>query len=438
MMQLTIRRVFLVQMLLTAVFVLSFLPYVFGLTLTHLLIPVAFLSFVAALLPLINPQRFGLAVSSLRSSPFLWLAVIMPIFPFAWAVLHQETRSELYMLLMLVVLASCRLILTVIGFRAVLRAFGVAGLICIAIFVVNSLGGLMHAAQHAVRFRPRETQPNTVAFIFGGFTVAWLSEIWGSRSLVRRFLYGAAVIIAGWAIFLASSRASMLAVTVAVISVACISMLRLRPTSAVPIKSVVIAGLACCALVFVPLAMGPTVLEQYIGRFLQIHSHYRGISSGLSGRVPRWAKTVSQVFKELHWVIGYGYDTSRTQLGFSIDNGYLTILYEAGVFGLSIILVRLASLLRWSFFGVYRFPELRGLLMVLVAFTLNNVFDRYLFRMGNPFSLLALFVLLLDRQDLREYEFVLQKTKSVPCGVNQAETFAAGMVSRVDSDGLVR
>lgn len=195
----------------------------------------------------------------------------------------------------------------------------------------------------------------------------------------------------------------MLAVAVAVLSVVGISMLRLRPSSVVSANRLAKLFLASCLALLVVLVVGPMTLEWYIERFIQIHSQYRGIDSGISGRFPRWSETASKVFNELHWVFGYGYDTSRARLGFSIDNGYLTVLFEAGVLALAIIAIRAISLLRWSIRITLTDPRLSMVLMLTIAFLVNNIFDRYLLRIGNPFSLLALFLLLLDRADLDCY-----------------------------------
>lgn len=409
----TVRRSVLARMLLTVVFILSFLPYVFGLTLQNLLIPIAALCSSAIVVPLICPQRHGAVGRSLTSGPFVWIAAIMPVLPLTWAVAHQDTQSVLYTVLMLAVLVSCRVILTAIGFRAVVRAFSVAGLVCVPLFLATSLGGLMYALHHAIRYRPAETQPNAVAYIFAGFTVVWLSTLWHHPRLSRKLLYGVAIAASSCVIFLASSRASMLAVTAAALCMVCISLMRLRPTSLVSVNGVSMSALAFFLAIVLLLVVSPTVLERYLGHFLQLHSQYRGFGSGLSGRLARWSITMAHISAGLHWLFGSGYDSSRTQLGFSIDNGYLTVLYEAGVLGLAIIAARLISLLRASFRGALRHPEFGVLLMVLVALVLNNVFDRYLFQMGNPFSLLALFVLLLDRRDLRSFERALREAKKV-------------------------
>jgi len=104
-------------------------------------------------------------------------------------------------------------------------------------------------------------------------------------------------------------------------------------------------------------------------------------------------------------------------LGFSIDNGYLTILYEIGIvpallIATKYIWVTLSFALKYFRAQTFQDAALYlSLIFIMVVFLTNNMVARYLFGLGNPFSILALFFLLLTRKDLQDNRLIQVKSK---------------------------
>jgi len=159
----------------------------------------------------------------------------------------------------------------------------------------------------------------------------------------------------------------------------------------------------------ITIAAKPSYINQgtaYLADVLHIDTRYRGVNSDLSGRIPRWEAAIAALPEDGRWAIGSGYRSSKKGLGFSIDNGYLTIWYEGGFF---LLLLTVGQLLWCVWIASKRYTkepdnERRWLFAtfgsVIIILMVNNIFDRYLLGIGNPFSLLGLFILLTRRHDL--------------------------------------
>jgi exopolysaccharide production protein ExoQ len=134
----------------------------------------------------------------------------------------------------------------------------------------------------------------------------------------------------------------------------------------------------------------------YLDNALDITSPYRGIGSGLSGRTENWAVTI-QLLQRGSWLWGEGYRAGNS-LDLFIDNGYLVAWYELGIIPLILIAARYLALFSHAF-QLHTDTKgneagwWAGLCLILAVFLTNNVVARYLFGMGNPFSLLGLFFL---------------------------------------------
>ncbi|MEJ2421993.1 MAG: hypothetical protein P8018_09855 [Acidobacteriota bacterium] len=185
---------------------------------------------------------------------------------------------------------------------------------------------------------------------------------------------------------------------------------RLFQRKGLPVKSVVLTLAAFLCVASVVIAVKPVLIQRgldYTVESLQLNTEGRGLDSGFSGRIVRWETTAAALSERGIWAFGAGYRTSTRELGFTVDNGYLTVLYENGILALVFIVIQLSWCL-WITTRRYLIeldPYRRKLFMlyaaILVAFLVNNFFDRYLFGLGNPFSLLALFFFLVDKAHLR-------------------------------------
>jgi len=109
-------------------------------------------------------------------------------------------------------------------------------------------------------------------------------------------------------------------------------------------------------------------------------------------------------------LIASGYRTGgEAQLGFSIDNGYLTLLFEVGLAGTLIIVSLYVRALTIALRECLNNRDERhyvglGFSVFLIFVLTNNVVARYLFGMGNPVSILALIAIVASREDYNQRE----------------------------------
>jgi hypothetical protein len=413
--RLLVRKDDFVSILLSGVFILSFLPYVTTVNTKMLLIgPVSLITL--AVITLMSAPAKGVAriIAALRRWRFLLLAFVVPVLPTMIAALNNMWYALLYTLLMTAVLCATQVLLAILSFQKIAMAFARAGLICIVIFMAMSLKQILRAAISASRFIPASAQPNAIGFIFAGFVAAMILTIFiADRNIISRALYILAVLGGAATIFVASSRASMLALFLgcayAVMIYAAALFARGRASKRLLITSLAIFIFGITTLIVLRISLLENAVK-YISDFLQLNSRYRGFGSGFSGRTERWETTLNALERSGTWLFGSGYRTSGIELGFSVDNGYLTLWYESGLIGILYVVGQMFWLLSFSSRQFLRHSsndvKTRALFLIVIIIVLlvNNFFDRYLFGFGNPFSILALFVILLRRADLIESE----------------------------------
>ncbi len=106
------------------------------------------------------------------------------------------------------------------------------------------------------------------------------------------------------------------------------------------------------------------------------------------------------------WLTGNGYRTGEEKVGASLDNGYLTILFELGCFPAAFVILRYlyALYLSGELVAMHE-REQAGwstvLFVFLIVFLVNNIVARYVFGYGNPVSLLGLFLLTTTGDEIK-------------------------------------
>lgn len=406
-----ITRKELVGLLLTCIFVISFVPYITKVTTATLLLGPASLILLAWLGVLFIFRRHALqGFSALRRRRALLFIVVMPILPTGVAIVNGDWRSVLYALLMSATLASAQVLLAVLNFERIVNALAQAAVVCVPLFVIDDGIAILRSAVGASRLIPSTAQPNAIAFIFVGFSLAGAWQLLNQKSLpIMRVVYAGTICAAVGVIFVASSRASLLALGLAATGAALLYAARSLKNHRTPWLLPI--AFAVCVLVVLALVIARTQLSydifSYVSKALALDSSQRGIDSGLSGRTIRWEISLRAIATGGTWLLGTGYRTSGPNLGFSVDNGYLIVWYECGLVGLLLVVGQFIWILNWC---RRRYINGRGLngggrMLLGVAgfatvFLVNNFFDRYLFGLGNPFSLFGLFFLLLNRADL--------------------------------------
>lgn len=431
-----INRSRLLAKLLTVVFICSFLPYVTVAARQLLILAPSLLVLLAFVItPIIFPKRVGLGLNALARSRVLVFAVIMPLAPSLIAFITGNGSSILYALLMSAVLISIRLIMNVTSLSLALDAFASAGAICVPWFTATYFGQISESIVSGSRLIPETAQPNAVAFMFVGFfiTSLWIC-IQPKIMLMRKLLHLVIVVMTAIVMYATSSRASMLAASMALVWLIYCYLIRALKAGRVPriiAVGFLIAAVVVTGLVVVSDGKIIDALVSSVEKALKLNSSYRGLNSGLSGRTERWSVTVRAIASGFTWIFGAGYRSSGDELGFSIDNGYLTVWYECGLLGLMAVVGQLIWLMkRYRVAFERKINEVQGQLnallipVLIVALLVNNFFDRYLFGLGNPFSLLALFFLLAGRTDVAVSGRLLSCIKEANNGYYASESEA--------------
>lgn len=192
-----------------------------------------------------------------------------------------------------------------------------------------------------------------------------------------------------WVIYATGSRAAAVATILATAIVLWFDFMR--------------ASLTKKMLLIVPLL---AALTWYIGThwdtvylaldgFFQWDDRQRGLASGGSGRTQIWAAMWEIIQDNLLIGVGYRAHSEFLTIASSAHNGYLALFAEVGIFGflaiMFLVLRRLATLLRRYF--VTKDTLLSIYCGFFSAFLLLAMFERYLLNIGNPASLLFLFIL---------------------------------------------
>jgi exopolysaccharide production protein ExoQ len=141
----------------------------------------------------------------------------------------------------------------------------------------------------------------------------------------------------------------------------------------------------------------------WAGNILEINSDTRGVDSGGTGRFDLWAMGVDFLLSNFdRFMFGGGFRSAEeSSIGFLTENSYLTIYLELGVF--------VGTLLISTYF-YYCFMIVRGSCSIrddgvmcfgscfIVGFAVlflivQSVFNRYLFAIGNPYSVSVLLLM---------------------------------------------
>jgi O-antigen ligase/polysaccharide polymerase Wzy-like membrane protein len=309
-----------------------------------------------------------------------------------------------YGLLLILTLLSARILLTGIGFEGLMLAFFYATAIAVVIVVILNFDRLV-AAMGPTRFSPLSFDPNRTAF----FAVTSIpAQIWFvARRPGRKYvlLVTALCLVVTVA---ASSRGSIGALLIGAILTAALYVARLfksRP----PVLShkrwiKVLTLLFFCVLgVSFGQAKIATVASSLRTK-LEIDTKDRGMDSGFTGRTKNWA-SLFEVMPKTYWLAGNGYRTTDEDFGFPVDNGYLSSVYELGLFPTAILTAKYLLVLISISIAYVTNKSASGSSLPAVVFTLtiflaNAFVHRVFFGYGDQASLWVLFIIVSTRQDI--------------------------------------
>jgi hypothetical protein len=333
------------------------------------------------------------AVSSLFEVDGLLFVLFVSVLTIAPSVASGSGQSLGTAVLIAICLALARIYMTVVPVQEVLEAFFWSGIVSIGLFTLIAFGSLMQSIQTHERFSAFSFHPNLLAFLLAGYfcVMVWkfITSSWRMRILAGMFGFLSLVIT-----FFASSRGSIVGILIGCGLVAGMAAARARRERRIKLLR---PGLLAVMLLFVVVIVVQSLqwtkdFYEYTDQVLQLSQDDRGLDTGFTGRWDRW-KVIMGVFTDGTFIVGRGIRTTDQA---PIDNSYLVILYEIGLVPLALITWRFFSILGRYFRSYFRSANQTErnfhltCCLLLTVLLVNNIVDRYLFSVGNPYSLMAL------------------------------------------------
>jgi O-antigen ligase len=380
---------------LTVVFILSFLTYLRPeLTVSVQLIPLVVFA-VLVIVRVFFSVSILQALGSLLEMDGLLFVLLLSVLLLASSIASNSPGSLDHALLFVACLILARLYMTIVPIREVLEAFFWSGVICIALFLPISFSALIDAATQSVeRFGFLNLQTNLLGFLLTGYfwVMVWKVLADGWRTKVLAGLVGLCCIAM---VFFASSRGSLVGSVVGGVFGASMALIRTERNQRKKLagRMIGVAAVLLIGVFFVQSSSWYKNTYEFFDQILAISEPSRGIGSGFSGRLDSWSKTL-RMLSDGSWLTGRGLRSSDS-LYPMIDNGYLVLLYDLGLLPLILITWRFLSIV-WkamkAYFRTADKPQQQLCLscaVLVVVLLVASVSQRYLFAVGNPYSLLV-------------------------------------------------
>jgi len=330
------------------------------------------------------------------------------VLPFIASLVLAHQDSALYGALMVGVLLAARTFIATIGLDAVISCYFQASIINVIILVATNAGELAAFRFGGERFAPFEFHPNLLGFILATYIpIQWWAPLQSRRT--RNFARAFAI-VSGLLVILTISRGSVVAVFCGILPVL-LTRFVLRVISGrlqFSRRAVVSACFGAFVLISIVYTQKRVISAAYttVYSVFELDSKYRGLQTGFTGRKDIWLDTLD-ILSDGSWLTGNGYRTSEERVGTSLDNGYLTALFELGFFAAAFVILRYlyALYVCGQLVAKVREPEPASwstlLSVFLIIFLVNNIVARYLFGFGNPASLLGLFLLTTTGDEIK-------------------------------------
>jgi hypothetical protein len=298
--------------------------------------------------------------------------------------------------------------MAVVSLQEILEAFFWSGILSLGMFMVMAFADLTQAILSLTRFSAFAFEPNVLAFVLAGYfcAVVWKFMTGGWCRRVFAGLVGFACLAI---IFFASSRGSLVAVLVGCLFVAGMKGLggskerRQRFLGLGLLTSALLLG-----VVFAAQSRGWTGdTFNFVDQVLALSTPDRGIDSGFTGRFDKWKETL-RALSDGTWLTGRGLRSSDSMYP-PIDNSYLVLLYEVGLFPLVLITWRFFGILRRFVRSYFRSTNERqrhfylAWTLLMVVFLVNDIVGRFMFALANPYSLLAFLIFAAPGAEMEVY-----------------------------------
>lgn len=119
---------------------------------------------------------------------------------------------------------------------------------------------------------------------------------------------------------------------------------------------------------------------------------YRGVDTGFSGRSDRWEITFNYIKENI--LFGVGFKAGEETLGFTTDNGYISVFLELGFWGiLNYLIVIIMSIIFSLKIFIHKFcsPQYLFCACVVLVFVIYCFFEQRYVNFGNPLSFMVFF-----------------------------------------------
>ena len=241
------------------------------------------------------------------------------------------------------------------------------------------------------RFSPFDGHPNLIGHVYGAYSAVCIGLLYTKIRVPFLILAIVMLVLATVLVFASSSRGGL----VALLGAAGVLYFG---------RTIVGAGLSSRFYTFakfVTVLLAASVLlvvcgwMEYFVEILQLEHSARGLDSGLTGRVGGWPVALSIWMSEPMAVFfGFGFRAWNPEVrGFDIDNSYVTMLFELGVFSALYVLVGIIYALRYMISQGESLARSVGI-SLSVFFILEGVVNRQMIAIGNPASIFYIFLLL--------------------------------------------
>jgi hypothetical protein len=357
---------------------------------------IVFQVFITLTHPRKNKTNFPKSKFSILS---IALIIVIPMQSLFNNITNPDSYYAEYSILFFIVVFSMFIIVNTIEFHLILNSFLLAaGAIILTIFA-TSTGSLIQALSLTydplsglVRFAPFDLHPNLLGHIFGGFAVVFFSSFLYVNHKGLKYCFLALIVLSMILCIATSSRGGTLSSIIAMTSISALAAWKDKKKRR---NFLLFISLALLTLL---LAQGFGKVTAYLSSMLAYDSDYRGPTSGLSGRTDNWVKLLDTCFSSIKsMAIGNGLRSgSEELLGYNIDNGYLTLLYEMGLISSLVFLFLLMSALNKLRKSLLHEPSvLKAVAFGLFVFIIfESTVARYLLSIGNPVSLLAIYCMI--------------------------------------------
>lgn len=336
-----------------------------------------------------------------KLTPFsLLLIFIIPLQSLLANIKGPDIFFAQYSLMFFLVTLAILSIIHDLDFRTVLNSFACASAAILLTLLATSAGELRLAlsiqidlASGLTRYSPLGLHPNLLGHMCGAFAVVFFCYFLHlARDEVLRYIALLLTAISLVVCIATSSRGGTLSALIAIVLLQFLAIWDNRRA-----RRNFLLSLGLVAVVLLA-SGGLRALQSYLGAMLAFDNDYRGVNSGLSGRTENWQRLFDTWLDSPQSIlIGNGLRTgSEDLLGYNIDSGYLTMLYELGLIATVLFVGFLVLGLFKLTVSIRHRPDLcKSVALGLFVFILlESAVARYLLSLGNPGSLLVIYCML--------------------------------------------